>query len=92
MPHPERSAYGSSNNRPKDDWEVSSNLRNDDLRRKSPMKDACERLAATSEERDAKYDGIAAFSDTIRKYTYPASSKPTGIDKYDMKADANLWL
>lgn len=55
-------------------------------------KDARSHLDAIREEHDAKYDDIKAFFNDIRKYKYPSRFKPSGIDKYNRKADPNLWL
>ena len=92
---PEKSAYGSSNYRSyRDDREVSSGdrRREEDLRNRLRSRDARNRINALREDRGADYDGIAAYSDNIRRYKYPASFKPSGIDKYDGKVDPNLWL
>lgn len=46
----------------------------------------------SGKERDAKYDGIHAFSNDIQAYKYPKGFKASGVDKYEANADPNLWL
>ena len=37
-------------------------------------------------------DGFSAFSNRIRAIQWPATFKPTGIEKYDSESDPKTWL
>nr|CAB3465588.1 unnamed protein product [Digitaria exilis] len=63
-----------------------------DLRGKLKQKDARNRLDQMRRERDAKYDGICAFTNDIWAYKYPAGFKASVVDKYDGNSNPNLWL
>ena len=41
---------------------------------------------------DNDLDGFSAFSSRLRAIQWPATFKPTGIEKYDDESDPKMWL
>ena len=49
-------------------------------------------MATRDYEPSNDLDGFSAFSNRLRAIQWPATFKPTGIEKYDGESDPKTWL